>query len=344
MTVEDARFQVAFNTRYTRLRADAIANVARVTDKEIAAYYAKHKRRFFQPRTRDVRVVLTRTLARANAALAALRRGRFWKRVAAKYSIDQASKHDGGIIRGIARGSQERAFDDALFRAPKDALRGPVKVQFGYYVFRVMETHPARQLTRRQASRAIREELTAQRQKAADDAFNTSFRAKWRARTTCRAGFLMELCSNGPPPDPDDELRGPSRDRRPAFRPDVLADGRRPGEAERRAVRPPAAERRDVARAGDRVRLAEKALHRAPVLERDRADDERRRARRRRAGRTPRPAAPRPRARCPAPSAGAAADEAGLRGLGVGQRVEPVAGRGADRLDAAARRARRAGG
>ncbi len=203
MTVDDARFQVAFNTRYTTLREDAIASVAPVTDKDVATFYKKHKRQFLQPRSRDVRVVLTRTRARAYAALAALQRGRFWKRVAEKYSIDQASKHHGGIVRGVTKGSQEPAFDAALFRAPKDALRGPVKVQFGYYVFRVMEVHPARQLTLKQASRSIREELSAQRERAADDKFNADFRTKWRARTTCRVGFLMDQCSNGPPPELD---------------------------------------------------------------------------------------------------------------------------------------------
>ena len=200
MTVEDARFQVAFNTRYTKLREDAIAKVKPVTDKDVAAYYKKHKRQFFQTQRRDVRVVLTRTLARAYAAIAALRRGRFWKSVAKKYSIDRrrsTAAGSSGASRGEARSGPSAT---PLFRAPKDALRGPVKARFGYYVFRVMEIHPARQLTLKQASRTIRQEIEAQRQKAADDKFNEDFRTKWRARTTCRAGFLMDQCSNGPLP------------------------------------------------------------------------------------------------------------------------------------------------
>ncbi len=205
MTIDDARFQVAFNELYTKLRGQAIATAAPVTEKDVATYYRKHKRQFFQSQSRDVRVVLTKTRARAYAALAALRRGRFWRRVAAKYSIDQASKRRGGILRGVTRGSQEKVLDAALFRAPKDALRGPVKTQFGYYVFRVFKIHPARQLTLAQASREIRQELRAERQKAADDKFNDDLRTKWRARTTCREGFLMDQCSNGPPPEANDD-------------------------------------------------------------------------------------------------------------------------------------------
>jgi foldase protein PrsA len=203
MTVEDARFQVAFNTRYTALREAAIASAPPVTDEDVATYYKQHKRQFFQTQRRDVRLVLTSTRARAYAALAALRRGVFWQRVAEEYSTDQASKHRGGIVRGITKGMQERPFDDALFRAPKDALRGPVKTHVGYFVFRVFEIHPARQLTLAQASESIRSELGAQRQRAADETFNEDFRTKWRARTTCGDGFLMDQCSNGPPLQPD---------------------------------------------------------------------------------------------------------------------------------------------
>jgi foldase protein PrsA len=203
MTEDDARFQVAFNERYVSLREAAIANAAPVTDDEIAAFYNKHKRRFALPQSRDVRVVLTKTLGRAYAALAALRRGRFWRRVAEKYSIDRATKHGGGILRGVTKGSQEKALDDAIFRAPKDKLRGPVKTHFGYWVFRVFKITPARQQTLAQSSPAIRQELTAQRQQAADEKFNKDFRAKWRPRTTCREGFRISMCVNGPPAAPE---------------------------------------------------------------------------------------------------------------------------------------------
>ncbi len=205
MTIEDARFQVAFNERYVRLRERAIDDAAPVTDKQVAAFYKNNKKRFYEPQSRDVRVVLTRTLGRADAAYAALRRGRFWRSVAKKYSIDQASKHRGGIVRGVSKGTQEKPLDTAIFRAPIDRLRGPVKTQFGWYVFRVFEIHPAHQQTLKQASPAIRQELTAQRQQAADEAFNTQFRAKWRARTTCLQGFLMDQCSNGPLPEDDSD-------------------------------------------------------------------------------------------------------------------------------------------
>ena len=119
MTVDDAKFQVAFNTVYVKLREKAIKCAEKVTDKDIAAFYAKNKKRFAQPETRDLRAVLTKTEEKADAARKALDGGDTWTAVAKSYSIDQASKGNGGSLLGVAKGSQEKAFDDALFSAER---------------------------------------------------------------------------------------------------------------------------------------------------------------------------------------------------------------------------------
>jgi foldase protein PrsA len=200
MTANDAKFQVAFNTIYVKLRERAIKSAEKVTDKQVAAFYAKNKKRFAQPETRDLRVVLTKTKEKADAARKALAKGDTWRKVAKKYSIDQASKANGGSLLGVAKGSQEKAFDDALFAADKGKLTGPVKVQFGYYVFQVQKITAAKQQTLKEASPAIKQELLAQNQKKADDKFNKDLRDKWKAKTNCRAGYIMDQCKNAPKP------------------------------------------------------------------------------------------------------------------------------------------------
>jgi foldase protein PrsA len=200
MTVADARFQVTFNTVYTKLREKAVKTADKVTDKAVSEFYTKNKARFAQPETRDIRVVLTKDKGKADAAYKALEGGDTWTAVAKRYSIDQASKGQGGSLLGIAKGSQEKAFDDALFSAAKGKLTGPVKVQFGYYVFQVQKITPAKQQTLKEASPAIKQELETQNQKEADDKFNKELRAKWKARTNCREGFIMDQCKNAPKP------------------------------------------------------------------------------------------------------------------------------------------------
>jgi foldase protein PrsA len=200
MTVNDARFQVAFNTVYTKLREKALKTAPKVTDKAIADFYKKNKARFAQPETRDLRVVLTKDKAKADEARQALESGDSWKKVANKYSIDQASKAQGGSLLGVTKGTQEKAFGDAVFKAAKGTITGPIKVQFGYYVFQVQKITPAKQQTLKEATPAIKQELDTAAKKAADDKFNKDLRKKWKARTNCRDGFVMDQCKNAPKP------------------------------------------------------------------------------------------------------------------------------------------------
>ena len=196
MTALDAKYQVRFNTVYTKLREKAVKLAPKVTDKAVQDFYSKNKARFATPATRDLRVVLTKDKAKADAAFKELQGGKSWKAVATKYSIDQASKAQGGSLLGIAKGSQEKTFDDAIFAADKGKLSGPVKTQFGFYVFQVQKITPAQQQPLKTASTAIKQQLDAQNKQKADDKFNTDLRKKWKAKTNCRDAYVMQQCEN----------------------------------------------------------------------------------------------------------------------------------------------------
>jgi foldase protein PrsA len=200
MTLADAKFQVRFNTVYTKLREKAVKGADKVSDKAVADFYKKNKARFATPATRDLRVVLTKTEARANQAKQALQSGQSWTSVAKRFSIDQASKEQGGSLLGIAKGSQEKSFDEAIFKAPKGQLTGPVKTQFGYYVFQVQKITAAKQQTLKDATPAIKQQLDAQNKQKADDEFNTALRKKWKAKTNCADAYVMTQCKNAPEP------------------------------------------------------------------------------------------------------------------------------------------------
>ena len=68
---------------------------AEITDDEVEAFYDANIAQFEQPETRDVRVILTKTEADADEALSDARQEptpESWKKVAKKYSIDEATK------------------------------------------------------------------------------------------------------------------------------------------------------------------------------------------------------------------------------------------------------------
>ena len=201
-TEQDILKRVRLDTLSNKIRDKVVKGKDKVSDAQVAAYYNKNKSSFGQPETRDLRVVLTNTKAKANQAKAALQNGTGWPAVAKKYSIDDASKAQGGKLPGVAKGQQEKAFDDAIFSAKKGALTGPVKTQFGWYVFDVTKVTPASQQTLAQATPQIKQTLGTQNQQKALNSFVTDFRNRWKDKTDCRDGYKTSDCKNGPKATP----------------------------------------------------------------------------------------------------------------------------------------------
>jgi foldase protein PrsA len=194
-----------------RVRLDALSNKIRdkvtkgkdkVTDAQIKEYYEKNKGQFAQPERRDLHIVLTKTNAKAEQAKAALQDGEPFKKVAEQYSIDDASKAQGGKLPAVAKGQQEKAFDTAIFGADKGKITGPVKTQFGFYVFKVDKVNAASQQTLEQAKATIKQVLASQNQQKALDTFVKDFRKKWKEETECREGYVTQDCKNAPKATP----------------------------------------------------------------------------------------------------------------------------------------------
>jgi foldase protein PrsA len=202
MTEADLLFRVRLDSLSNKLRTQVTKGKDNVTPAQISAYYNKNKSKFASAEKRDIRLVLTKTKAKAEQARAALKGGQSFKTVAKRFSIDQSSKANGGKLAGVQKGQQEQALDTAIFAAKKGVLTGPVKTQFGYYVFQVSAITPASQQTLAQATPTIKSLLASQGQQKALDAFVKDFQKKWKDRTTCRDGYKISDCKNGPKPKP----------------------------------------------------------------------------------------------------------------------------------------------
>jgi foldase protein PrsA len=204
-TEEDILERVKLDLLSNKIRDKIIKGKDKVSDAEIKDFYDKNKERFAQPERRDLRIVLTKKEAKAKAAKAALERGQSWKAVAKTYSIDQASKAQGGKLPAQAEGTLEKALDQAVFKAKKGQISGPVKTQFGYYVFVVEKVTKASQQTLEQAKETIRQTLQSQNQQKALDKFVADFQKKWKERTECREGYVTQVCKGAkatPTPTP----------------------------------------------------------------------------------------------------------------------------------------------
>src|SRR4051794_40136759 len=200
MTQSDILFRVKLDALSSKIRDKVTKGKSKVTDAQITTYYNKNKKRFAQPERRDLRIVLTKTLAQANAAKKALEAGQSWKVVAKKYSTDQSTKNTGGQLLAVTKGQQDRTFENAAFKAPKNKVLGPVKTQFGYYVFEVGKITPPSQQSLSQAKSTIKQLLSSQNSQKALNDFVKDFQKKWKDRTNCRKGFITQDCSNAPKP------------------------------------------------------------------------------------------------------------------------------------------------
>jgi foldase protein PrsA len=198
MSEQDILFRVKIDQLQQKLTQDVTEDEGKVSNADITNYYEKNKKRFAQPERRDLNVVLTKTKAKADQAKKALDDGQSFKSVAKKYSIDQASKSQGGKLPDVAKGQQEKALDKAVFSAKKGEVTGPVKTQFGYYVFEVSKVKPATQQSLGQAKETIRNLLKSQRQQKALDEFIKNFREDYKDKTVCADDYRIAECKNGP--------------------------------------------------------------------------------------------------------------------------------------------------
>jgi foldase protein PrsA len=205
---QDIMLRVKLDLLSNKIRDKVIKGKDKVTDAQIQDFYDKNKERFAQPERRDLRIVLTKNRANANEAKSALDGGDSWKAVAREYSIDEASKSQGGKLPAQAEGTLEKALDEAVFDAERGEVSGPVKTQFGHYVFEVEKIQAASQQSLEQAKETIRQTLQSQNQQKALDAFVKDFRKKWKERTECRDGYETRDCKGTPDATPTPQPGG----------------------------------------------------------------------------------------------------------------------------------------
>ncbi|MEJ7657337.1 MAG: peptidyl-prolyl cis-trans isomerase, partial [Thermoleophilaceae bacterium] len=204
-TEGDLRYRVKLDVLSNKVREAIVKGKADVSDAEIRSFYSKNKGQFGQPERRDLSVVLTEKEADAKKARQALDGGAEFKDVAKKYSIDEASKGQGGKLTGVGKGQQEMALDDAVFTAKQGELTGPVKTQFGFYVFEVDKVAPGSQQSFEQSRETIRAQLRSTKEQKALTAFVEDFQKEFKEKTNCAKGFTIPQCKNGGKlPSPND--------------------------------------------------------------------------------------------------------------------------------------------
>jgi len=107
-----------------------------VSETDLRAYYDSNKDQFASFKQRKLSHILLKTEKDAKKVRQLLRKGRSFKRLAKKYSVD-SSKDSGGDLGWVSKNQVVPEFGNAAFSLKREgSISGVVKSQFGYHIIK----------------------------------------------------------------------------------------------------------------------------------------------------------------------------------------------------------------
>ncbi|HEX4110056.1 MAG TPA: peptidyl-prolyl cis-trans isomerase [Solirubrobacteraceae bacterium] len=191
----DIVFKVKLNLLSNDIQTKATKAGSKVSQAQVASYYAAHQTEFGTSENRSLRLIRTDTLPQAQKVLALLKSGQPFSNVAKKYSVD-ASKSRGGAVTGVVAGEEVQPLSTDIFSAKLGSLQGPIKTLYGYYIFKVQKIVPATKQALSKVSTEIKQQLVATNQQTLLNKFIAAYRKRWTAKTTCAKGYVVSICKN----------------------------------------------------------------------------------------------------------------------------------------------------
>lgn len=149
--------------------AHAAVGVKSPSQAQLRSYYRAHRSLFTRPRQDKMRMILVKNHDFAQTLMKKLQRGASWKVLAARYSLDPASKNVGGEYGWVDTGAASGFV--APFYQEMDKLKpgqyGIADSQYGYHVIEVQATRPPQLEKFSAVASALASNLLQQRQMAA---------------------------------------------------------------------------------------------------------------------------------------------------------------------------------
>ncbi len=120
------------------------------SDSAIQAYYEAHSKEYDSPARARVRQILVKTQAQARAAQRELAGGKSWNDVVARYSVDQVSKTNGGLLGYVSSESdavpgigKAPGIVAAALKLKEGEISQPIKTDKGWHLITIEEYHAA---------------------------------------------------------------------------------------------------------------------------------------------------------------------------------------------------------
>jgi parvulin-like peptidyl-prolyl isomerase len=201
-TPEDVEKRVKLQVLSTQIQKQISESGPVPSDSEVSDYYnAAVDTQYTTAASRDVRVIANKNEEKAEEAKALLDKDNSpagWKKVAAKFSLDPATKSKGGLQPALSeellKGKGE--LESAVFDSPTDVVVGPVEYEKTFYVVQVEKLNPAKVQKIEEVSAQIKTQLTEQLAQEDFSEFVAEYQSKWESRTFCADDFVIERCAN----------------------------------------------------------------------------------------------------------------------------------------------------
>ena len=150
---ETQRKELIRNALLDHLRGSGKLKAVIPTDRELRAAFEQQKGKQQRPETVSFKqVVITpkpsaaakaRALAQADSILVELRKGADFATAAKRFSMDPASKDQGGSLGWFRRGQMVTKFEDVAFMMRPGVISNPVETEYGYHLIQVERAQPA---------------------------------------------------------------------------------------------------------------------------------------------------------------------------------------------------------
>jgi len=169
---------------------EEIVSKIQVSDAEIKEYYTTHREMFEHPEEVRARHILVNSYEEAAKIVEDLNKGANFAEVAMSRSVSP-DREVGGDLGYFKRGTFPEVFDKVCFSLQPGEISGPVRSEYGYHIFKVIDKRPPRKETLEEARDSIVSELKkAKGTQAVDEMYN---RLRMGAKIKINKKVLKEI-------------------------------------------------------------------------------------------------------------------------------------------------------
>ena len=183
MTEEDARDEIYDRLVQEKIYEKVTGDIT-VPDSEVESYYEENKSQFVKPF--DVRHILVKTKAKAEAIAKQLENGASFQDLARKESTDKGTAKEGGLLT-VQPGAVVQEFFDAAVELERGEVSQPTKTQFGWHLIQGVE--PIEYTPLNEVEDSIRQQLLTPKKNTAMESWVAETRRKYSRETVYAVGY-----------------------------------------------------------------------------------------------------------------------------------------------------------